>query len=53
MPEAEKARNRGYLLWPFRVALTGKKASAGPFEVAAVLGYKKVLLRIQEAKNKV
>lgn len=41
--------NRGYLLWPMRVALTGQKASAGPFEVAAVLGRERTLKRIKEA----
>ncbi len=49
--EAEKMKNRGYLLWPLRVALTGKKASASPFEVAEVLEKKKTLNRIKEAKE--
>lgn len=43
--------DRGYLLWPLRVALTGKKASAGPFEIAAVLGKEKTIFRIKEAKK--
>jgi len=50
--EAEKMPNRGYLLWPLRVALTGKESSAGPFEVAEILGREKVLQRIKEAKEK-
>jgi len=33
------------------VALTGKEASASPFEVAWVLGREKTLQRIQDAKN--
>lgn len=49
LKEAEKEKNRGHLLWPLRVALTGKKASAGPFEVASALGKKLTLQRIQEA----
>jgi len=49
MPEAEKLENRGFMLWPLRVALTGKKASAGPFEVAEVLGKELTLQRIQDA----
>lgn len=56
IPEAEKIAtelkkpgDRGYLLWPLRVALTGKKSSAGPFEVAEILGKDKVLKRIGEA----
>jgi len=51
MPEAEKMENRGCLLWPLRVALTGKEASAGPFEIAEILGKEKTLKRLQEAKN--
>src|SRR3989344_2413536 len=38
--------NRGYLLWPLRVALSGKQASAGPFEIAEILGKEKTLQRI-------
>jgi len=49
--EAEKIGNRGYLLWPLRVALTGKEASAGPFEIAEILGKEKTLIRIQQAKE--
>jgi glutamyl/glutaminyl-tRNA synthetase len=51
MPEAEKIGDRGELLWPFRVALTGKEASAGPFEIAEILGKEKTLKRIKEAKS--
>lgn len=49
--EAEKFGDgdRGYLLWPLRVALTGKKASAGPFEIATILGKEKTIFRIKEA----
>ena len=49
--EAEKfnAKNRGYLLWPLRVALSGKEASASPFEIAEILGREKTLKRISEA----
>jgi nondiscriminating glutamyl-tRNA synthetase len=43
--------DRGYLLWPLRVALTGKEASAGPFEIAEILGKEKTLKRIKEAKE--
>ena len=51
MPEAEKDGDRGVLLWPLRVALTGKEASAGPFEVADILGKEKTLKRIKIAKE--
>ncbi|MBZ9578716.1 glutamate--tRNA ligase [Patescibacteria group bacterium] len=46
-----EAGDRGYLLWPLRVALTGKQASAGPFEIAEILGKEKVLKRIKKAKE--
>ncbi len=41
--------NKGYLLWPLRVALSGKSASAGPFEIAEILGKEKTFNRIQNA----
>ena len=50
MPLAEKYGS-GELLWPLRVALTGQKASPGPFEIAEILGKKKTLKRVQEAKD--
>lgn len=49
MKQAEEMPNRGNLLWPLRVALTGKKNSAGPIEIAEVLGKEKTLLRINKA----
>ena len=45
------AEDRGYTLWPLRVALTGKQSSAGPFEIAEILGQEKTLKRLQEAKD--
>jgi len=52
-PEAEifKDGNRGYLLWPLRAALSGKDASAGPFEIAEALGKDKTMERIVKAKE--
>lgn len=50
--EETQVGDRGKLLWPLRVALTGKEASAGPFEIAEILGREKVLKRIGEAKEK-
>lgn len=44
-------KKRGNLLWPLRVALSGKSASAGPFEIAEILGKKKTLKRILDAKH--
>ncbi|MDO8470800.1 MAG: glutamate--tRNA ligase [bacterium] len=52
MPEAEKQKSRGVVLWPLRVALTGKEASAGPFEIAEILGKKRTLEYLKEAKEK-
>jgi len=60
LPEAEKfaketlakAGDRGYLLWPLRAALTGKESSAGPFDIAEILGKEKILKRLKEAKKK-
>ncbi len=49
--KGDKTPNRGDLLWPLRVALTGKESSATPFEIAEILGKKKVLKRIKEAKK--
>lgn len=42
-------QNRGYLLWPFRAALSGKQASAGPFEIAEILGKEKTSQRLKKA----
>jgi len=44
--------DRGYLLWPLRVALTGKKSSAGPFEIAQALGKARTIKRVGEARDK-
>lgn len=52
MPQANEGKDRGYMLWPFRVALTGKKASAGPFEIAEVLGKEQTIKRVQYAQKK-
>lgn len=52
LPAAEEEKDRGFLLWPLRVALTGREASAGPFEVAEALGRTKTFQRIEEAKAK-
>ncbi len=42
----------GDVLWPLRVALTGRDKSPGPFEVAAVLGKERSLERVQQAVEK-
>jgi glutamyl-tRNA synthetase len=50
--EANGVGDRGKLLWPLRASLSGKKASASPFEIAEILGKQKTLARITEAKQK-
>lgn len=47
----ENKLGTGETLWPLRVALTGKKASPPPFDVAEILGKEKILERIHEAKS--
>ncbi len=46
-----KDSNRGYIMWPLRVALTGQKSSAGPIEIAEILGKEKTIERIKQAKQ--
>jgi len=52
MPIA-KELGAGELLWPMRFALSGKKASPGPFEIAEILGKAKVIKRLENALNSV
>jgi nondiscriminating glutamyl-tRNA synthetase len=42
----------GDYLWPLRVALSGKKASPSPFEIAGVLGRSETLSRVESAIRK-
>jgi glutamyl-tRNA synthetase len=41
----------GPILWPLRVALTGKKASPGPSEIMEILGKEETIERIKSAKK--
>jgi len=43
--------NKGFVMWPLRVALSAKQASASPFEIAVILGKEKTLQRIKDAIN--
>lgn len=43
--------DKGKILWPLRVALTGKKASPGPFEIIGILGTKETIHRLEAAKE--
>lgn len=47
--KAEAWDDRGKFLWPLRVALSGKKYSPGPQEIAAILGKEETLQRIKAA----
>ncbi len=51
MSLAEKL-GRGEVLWPLRAALSGSKASPGPFEIMEVLGKAETLKRIDSAIKK-
>jgi len=45
----ENSYENGDILWPMRVALSGRKASPGPFEIAAALGKDKTKQRLELA----
>lgn len=49
LEEAQRRQDKGRLLWPLRVALSGKRNSPGPFEIAYALGKKETLNRIRHA----
>ena len=51
MPQAETMGDRGKMLWPLRVALCGKKASPGPFEILELLDKSVALKRIKKART--
>lgn len=44
-------KGRGAVLWPFRVALTGKEKSPDPFTVAAIIGKEETLARVENAQK--
>ena len=43
------SQGRGAVLWPLRVALSGKEKSPDPFAIAGLLGKKETLERIAQA----
>lgn len=45
MPYAQDA-GKGNVLWPLRVALSGREKSPDPFEIASIIGKEKTLARI-------
>jgi len=46
---AERGGSVGETLWPMRVALSGREASPGPFDISAALGKNESISRIQNA----
>ncbi|HEY4499861.1 MAG TPA: glutamate--tRNA ligase [Candidatus Paceibacterota bacterium] len=51
MPFAE-TNGRGEVLWPLRVALSGKDKSPGPFEIMDIIGKDETLRRVEIAIKK-
>ena len=47
------AGDKGVVLWPLRVALSGRPASAGPFEIMAAIGQEATARRIRRAIEKI
>ncbi|MEW5805645.1 MAG: glutamate--tRNA ligase [Patescibacteria group bacterium] len=43
------SEDRGMVLWPLRVALSGLKVSPGPLEIAEILGKQKTIRRVEKA----
>lgn len=52
LDDLAKEQGSGPIFWPFRVALSGKKASPPPAEMAEILGKEKTIKRVKEAINK-
>ena len=52
LEKASAMGDRGKLLWPLRVAFTGKKNSPGPFEIIRILGIDEALERLRNAIKK-
>ncbi len=50
---AEMGKKNGQILWPLRVALTGKEFSPGAFEMIEILGLDKAQNRIQRVLEKI
>ncbi len=48
---AELGWKNGPFMWPFRVALSNRRGSAGPFEIAEVIGKTETLKRLKRSFN--
>ncbi|KKR78987.1 MAG: Glutamate-tRNA ligase [Parcubacteria group bacterium GW2011_GWA2_40_8] len=53
LTEAANKGDRGMLLWPLRVALSGQKVSPGPADIAKILGKEETLERVKDAIDKI
>jgi len=49
----EAGEDKGSLLWPLRVALSGEKQSPSPFEIAWAIGKQETLKRIKSALDNI
>ncbi|MBI4128979.1 MAG: glutamate--tRNA ligase, partial [Parcubacteria group bacterium] len=49
LTEAARGNDRGKLLWPLRVALSGEEASPDPVEILSIIGKERALRRIDTA----
>lgn len=53
IPEiAAEGKKNGQILWPLRVALTGKEFSPGAFEMMQILRWEKAIARIERVVAK-
>lgn len=52
-PEAGSRANRGDVLWPLRVALSGQQSSPDPLDIMGVLGKEESLARIKKAIKRI
>lgn len=50
---AEAGKKNGQILWPLRVALTGKEFSPGAFEMTEILGLDRAISRIEKVIAKI
>lgn len=50
---AEMGKKNGQILWPLRVALTGREHSPGAFEMIEILGIEKAIARIEQVLEKI
>ena len=47
--EYARAAGRGSVLWPLRIALSGRERSPDPFQIASIIGKEETLERVHHA----